>query len=74
MILSRRRQPRSQIRLIAILCDRQAINRANVDAGIALDAELCRKHRLDVAVETAFDLLDRLLGCETEFDLDVELS
>jgi hypothetical protein len=45
-------------------------DRADVDAGVALDAELVGEDRLDVAVQAALDLARRLLGREAELDLE----
>ena len=50
----------------------RAVHRADVDARVALDAEVGREVRFDVAVQTAFDFSRRFLGGEAELDLDVE--
>ena len=69
----RRGQPGAQVLFRAVRRDGQAAGRADVHAGIALDAELLGEHRLDVAVEAALDLLRELLGREAELHLDVQL-
>src|SRR3984893_17717520 len=69
----RRRQAGAQLRLRAVLRDGEAIDRANVDAGIALDAELRREYRLHVAIQAALNLESRLFGRESELHLDVDL-
>ena len=66
-------QARAQLGLLAVVRDGQAVDRADVDAGIALDAQLRGEHRLHVAVEAALHFLRGLLGGEAELDLDVEL-
>src|SRR5690606_7780467 len=59
---------------LGVLGDREAIDRADVDARVALDAELGREHRLQVAVQAPLDLRRDLLRGEAELDLDVELA
>src|ERR1700687_5993407 len=68
-----RRQAAAQLSLRAVLRDGETIDRANVDAGIALDAQLRRTYRLDIAVQAALNLESRLLGCKSEFHFDVDL-
>ena len=63
-------QPLAQVVLLAVGRDGQAGGRADVDAGVALDALRVREHRLHVAVEAAFDLARGLLGIEAQLDLD----
>jgi hypothetical protein len=63
----------TKLRFLAVLGDGQTVGRADVDAGVALDAELRLEHRLHVAVEATLDLVRRLLGIEAELDLDAEL-
>ena len=58
---------------VAVRRDGEAVDRADVDAGVALDAELVGEHGLHVAVEAALHLLGGLLGGEAQLDLDVEL-
>src|ERR1700676_2175038 len=69
----RRRQAGAQLRLRAVLRDGEAIDRTNVDAGIALDAELRREYGLDIAIQAALNLESRLFGRESELHLDVDL-
>ena len=61
-ILRRRRQALTQILFLAVLRDRQAVDRADVDARVALDAQLRGEHGLDVAVQAALDFLHGLAG------------
>ena len=68
----RRRQPRAQVDFVALRRNRQAVRRADVDAGVALDAQVRREVRLHVAVEAALHFARRLLSGEAEFDLDVQ--
>jgi hypothetical protein len=60
------------VRLVAVSRDRQAVGRADVDAGVALDAELRVEHGLNVAIHAARDFLGGAPGVEAELDLDVE--
>ena len=71
-ILRGRLQARAQVCLVTIARDGQAIDRTDVDTGIALDAQLRAEHRLHVAVEAALHFLRRLLRGETQLHLDVE--
>src|SRR5579871_1311575 len=71
-ILRGRLETAAQLRFAAVRCDGQAVDRADVDAGIALDAQLRAEHRLHVTVETALHLELRLPGREAELDLDVD--
>ena len=50
--------------LVAVRGDGQAVGRADVDAGVALDAELRVEHRLHVAVETCCTSAAVSLGAE----------
>ena len=51
-----RLQALAQIGFLAILGEGDAVHRADVDAGVALDAERGREHGLDVAVQAALRL------------------
>ena len=64
-------QPRAQVRFLAVRRERDAVHRADVDARVALDAQLVGEHRLHVAVEAALRLGERELGIEAELDLDL---
>ena len=72
-VLRWRLEPRSQIGLLAVWRHGQAIDRADIDASVALDAELGVEHRLHIAIETALHLGGGLLGGEAELDLDVDV-
>src|SRR5689334_1788222 len=69
----RRREPRAQILFLAIPRDGEALDRANVNAGIALDTAFGGKVRLDVAIEAARHFFGDLVRRETEFHFDGEL-
>src|SRR5258708_4694864 len=73
VIGGRRGQAAAQNVLRAVLRDGEAIDRADVDAGIALDAQLRREHRLDVAIQAALNLESRLFGRKPKFHFDVDL-
>ncbi len=66
-------EPARQLGLGAVRRDREAVDGTDVDARVALDAEIGREHRLQVAVQAALDLGRDLLGAEAELDLDVQL-
>ena len=61
-----------QIFFFAVFGDRQAIDRADVETGIAFDAQIGREYGLHVAIQAALDFLDRLLDRKPEFDFDIE--
>src|SRR5882672_8434958 len=50
-VLRRGGEARAQVGFLAVLGEGDAVHRADVDAGVALDAQLVREHRLNVAVE-----------------------
>src|SRR6187399_1622444 len=52
-ILRGRLEPSAQIGFLTIRRDGQAIHRADVDARVALDAQLGLEHRLHIAIEAA---------------------
>src|SRR5690606_31536026 len=52
----RRGQPGAQVGFVAVGGEGDAVGRANVHAGVALDALVLREHRLHVAVEAALGL------------------
>src|SRR5882672_722015 len=64
---------RAQVRLLAVLGERDAVHRADVDAGVALDAQPVGEHRLHVAVQAALRFLEsgQRIEAELDFDLDV---
>ena len=63
-LVGRRLEPRAQLGFGAVRRDGEAVDGADVDAGIAFDAELRGEHRLHVAVEAALHLERGLLGGE----------
>src|ERR1700688_1309659 len=69
----RRGQAAAQLNLCTVLRDGEAIDRTDVDAGIALDAQLRREYRLDIAIEEALGPESRLFGGKSELDLDINL-
>src|SRR5580704_13011594 len=72
-VLRRGLETRAQVGLGTVVSNGEAVDRADVDAGVALDAQLRAEHGLHVAVEAALHLLLHLLGGEAELHLDVEL-
>src|SRR5947208_15095344 len=72
-IVRRSRKPGPQIRFfITVARDRKTQQRAYVDAGVALDAQLFDEYRLDIAVETTLNLARGLFGVEPKFHFDVD--
>src|SRR5690349_8393662 len=70
----RRLQPPAQVALLLrVVGEGDAVHRADVDAGVALDAQLVGEHRLDVAVQAALRLLHRRDGVEAELDLQLDV-
>ena len=71
--LGRRVQALAQVRLFTVPGEGDAVHRADVDAGIAFDAQTRAEHRLRIAIETALRFLERGRGIETllNFDPDV---
>ena len=69
----RRLQARAQVGLLAVGGERDAVHRADVDARVALDAQLVGEHRLHVAVEAALRLGERELEVEAELDFDLDV-
>src|SRR6202140_5024316 len=68
----RRHQSHTEIGLVTVLGDGQALHRAYVDARVALDTERCREDGLDVAVEAALHLTRGLLGGESDLHLGAD--
>src|SRR5580698_886334 len=71
-IQRRRFQARAQIGLVAVAGHGETIDRTDVDAGIALDAQLRGEHGLHVAVQATLHFLGVLLRGEAQLHLDVE--
>src|SRR6266545_1217742 len=69
----RRGEAGAQVRLLAVLREGDAIHRADVDAGVAFDAQLVREHRLPVAVQAALRFLEAGGRIETDLDLDLDV-
>src|SRR4029077_19876743 len=65
-------QSSPEVGLLAILRDGQALDRADVDARVALDAQRRSEDRLDVAVEAALNLARRLLSREPDLYLGAD--
>ncbi len=63
----------AQIVFVAVARDGEALHRADVDAGVALDAARRGEDRLDIAVEAALHFARGLLGVEAQFHFDVQL-
>src|SRR5712691_6815979 len=72
-VARRRVQLVPQFLLIGIQGEGDAVHRADVDAGIALDAQPVGEHRLHIAVEAALRLLPRRGDVEAELDLGLHI-
>src|SRR5271155_2822673 len=72
-IACRSAKPRAQLDLLAILGKGDAVDRTDVDAGVAFDAERTAEHGLDIAIEAAlgFEIAELLVEPELALDLDV---
>ncbi len=66
-------QPLPQVGFLAVLRKRDAIHRADVDAGIAFDAQGCGEHGLDIAVQAALRLAERELYVVAELDFGADV-
>ena len=64
----------AQLGLFAIFGKGQAVDRADVDAGVALDALVLREYRLDIAVEAALRLVEGGRRVESKFDLHLAVA
>src|SRR5438270_9876674 len=71
---SRGRQPRTEVHLIAVARNGEALDRADVNARVALDAAFRLKLGFDIAIKTTLDFTRRLLGREAELYFNVELA
>ena len=72
VIFGGRGQACSKIVFFTILGNRQAVDRTNIETGIALNTKIGCKHGLNVTIQTALDLLSGLFCCKPEFDLDID--
>src|SRR5918992_4592514 len=66
-------EPLAQLRFFTVLCEVDAVDRADVHARVALDAERPREHRLHVTVEAPLGLLGRELVVVTKLDLHLQV-
>src|SRR5690606_34090414 len=64
----------AQFRFFAVLRERNAIHRADIDACIALDARRRRKHGLHVTVQAALRFFIAEQRIETLFNLDLDVA
>ena len=66
-------EPAAQVRLLAVLGEGDAVHRADVDAGVALDAQLAGEDRLNVAIEAAlgFEIGELVVIAELDLGPDV---
>ena len=64
----------AQLGFLAVRGEGDAIHRADVDAGVAFDAELPGEHGLHVAIEAALGFLERQLGIVAELDLGLDVA
>ena len=72
-ILRRCQQALSQVFLFGVGREGDAVHRADVYAGVALDAELLGEDRLHVAVQAALGFLQAQPRIETQFHLDLDV-
>ena len=68
----RRHEPGPQLRFVAVLRERDAVHRADVDARVAFDAKLVVEDRLHVAIEAP--LCFRVGGLQVEAELDFDAN
>ena len=73
-ILRRRLQPLPQLGFLAVRGEGDAVHRADVDAGVAFDAELAGEHGLHIAVEAALGLFQRQFEVIAELDLGLDVA
>ena len=64
----------AQVLFLSIDGERDAIGRADVDAGVAFDAQRRGEYRLDVAVETALGFGQSQGRVEAQFDLGLHIG
>src|SRR6267378_3292980 len=69
----RRGEARAQVRFLAVLGEGDAVHRADVHAGVALDAQLVGEHRLHVAVQAPLRFLEAGHRVEAKLDLDLDV-
>lgn len=65
--------PLTKILLFTVSDEIQAIDRTNINTGIALDTLRSGENRLNIAIQTAHRLIEAELLIETELDLKVEI-
>ena len=73
-IVGRRFEARAQISLLPVGREGDAVHRADVDAGIAFDAGLASKDRLDVAIQAALGFDPQLALAESERCLNCDVQ
>jgi hypothetical protein len=73
-VQGRRGEAVAQLLFLAVGREGDAVHRADVDAGIAFDAEVRLEHRLDVAVEAALCLEEAQMLVEAELDLEPDIA
>lgn len=73
MVLRRRHQPRSQLRLRPVGGEGDAVDGADVHTGITLDAQAVGEDGLDIAVQAALGFGESELVVEAEFDLGLDV-
>ena len=72
-VLRRSVEASTEVLLFAVLREGDAVHRADVDAGVALDAQLVGEHRLHVAVQAALRFLPRRGDVEAELDFHLHV-
>jgi hypothetical protein len=63
----------AQLRLVGIVREGDAVHRADVDAGITLDAQIVGEHGLHVAVQAALRLTGTELAVEAQLYLHLDV-
>src|SRR5215472_9881469 len=66
------RQSFAKVGFFTVTGDGEALDRADIDAGVTLDAARREEGRLDVAVQTTLHFARRLLRVEAQFNLDMK--
>src|SRR6266436_8346327 len=72
-VLGRRLEVGAQLSFGGVGQEGDAVHRADVDAGVAFDAQRGGEYGLDVAVEAAFRLLERELCVKAELNLGLDI-
>ena len=66
-------EPCAQVCLLAVLGEGDAVHRADIDAGVAFDAQLAVEYRLNIAVQATLGFEIGELVVIAEFDLGPDI-